>query len=123
MVRVEVPGLRSFSPFPTEASVLHLLASTPGSAAKRVSKPGAADFAYAQPLLSMPSALKRSCVIVILGNGPATGGGWQAFVLQVELLLSAVDATRLGELLWAVLAAKWRWVGLLDEEAAASLAG
>lgn len=185
-MRLEVPGLRSLWPFHTEALVLHLPASAPASAAKRVSEPGAAAFAYSVPLvnrfrvavflqrgsaaqahqgafaaagfeavtvpsyrearqergavvvcpdalfwtpqtarrlLAKPSALRRGCVILLLGNGWATGDGWQAFILQVDLLLSAADATRLGELLGAVLAAKGQLVGLLDEEAAAPLAG
>ncbi|MGQ9752571.1 MAG: type IV pilus twitching motility protein PilT [Thermoanaerobaculaceae bacterium] len=49
VVRVEV--LRSLSPFHTEALVLHLLTSAPGSAAKRVSEAGAA-FAYSIPLVN-----------------------------------------------------------------------
>lgn len=52
VVRVEVPGLRSLSPFHTEAVVLHLLASAPASAAKQVSEAGAAAFAYSIPLVN-----------------------------------------------------------------------
>lgn len=77
----------------------------------------------AQPLLSMPPALRRGCVVVLLGNGWVTGDGWQAFLLQVDLLLNAADATRLGELLRAVLGAKRQLVGVVDAKAAARLAG
>jgi len=75
------------------------------------------------PLLAMPAALRRGCVLVLLSNSFATGDALRAFVLQVDLVVAASDAPRLGELLRAALSAKQKLVALVDEEAAARLAG
>lgn len=76
----------------------------------------------AKTLLSLPPALRQGFVVVLLGNGRATGDGWQSFLLPADLLLSAADAMRLG-VLRAVVAAKRQLAGLLHEESAARLAG
>ncbi|BCW93668.1 MAG: hypothetical protein ACOY7U_03290 [Acidobacteriota bacterium] len=77
----------------------------------------------AQPLLAMPAALRRGCLLVLVNPGAQTGDGWRAFLANVDLLVAAADAPRLGELLRAALAAKKQLVGLLDPEAANRLSG
>lgn len=76
-----------------------------------------------QPLLSMPAALRRGCLVVLVSPGAQTGDGWRAFLANVDLLVSVADTARLGELLRAALAAKKQLVGLLDPEAANRLSG
>lgn len=71
----------------------------------------------------MPAALRRGCLVVLVNAGVQTGDGWRAFLANVDLLVAAADAPRLGELLRAALAAKKQLVGLLDPEAANRLLG
>ncbi|HNX50064.1 MAG TPA: ATPase, T2SS/T4P/T4SS family [Thermoanaerobaculaceae bacterium] len=52
LVRLQMAGLESLTPFQTEAVVLHLLAVAPPSAAARVRQDGAASFAYSVPGVS-----------------------------------------------------------------------
>jgi hypothetical protein len=52
-----------------------------------------------------------------------TGDGFRAFLLQADLVVNPADASRLGELLRAALAAKRQLVMLMDPEAANKLAG
>lgn len=73
------------------------------------------------PLLAMPAAVRRGCLLVLVTPGGQTGDGWGAFVANVDLLVAIGDAPRLGELLRAALAAKRQLVGLLDPEAASRL--
>ena len=84
---------------------------------------GAEDAAHAAVLAAMPPALRRSCVVVLLGAGPATGDGLRAFLLGVDLVVAAGDAVRVGELACAAVAAKRALVAPLDPVAAGRLGG
>jgi twitching motility protein PilT len=52
LVRLKLPGLERFTPFQTEAVVLHLLAQASPAVAARVRQEGAAHFAYSVPGVS-----------------------------------------------------------------------
>jgi twitching motility protein PilT len=52
LVRLNLPGLERFTPFQTEALVLHLLAQASPAAVARVRQEGAAHFAYSVPGVS-----------------------------------------------------------------------
>lgn len=84
---------------------------------------GAEDAAHAAVLAAMPPALRRSCVVVLLGAGPATGDGLRAFLQGVDLVVAAGDAVRVGELACAAVAAKRALVAPLDPVAAGRLGG
>jgi hypothetical protein len=73
------------------------------------------------PLLTMPSAMRRGCVIALVGDGLATGDGMQAFVRGVDLVVARGDLARLGELVAAAVAAKRGLVAQIDPAAAARL--
>jgi hypothetical protein len=72
---------------------------------------------------SMPPAIRRSCVVVLLGPGLTTGDGMRAFLLGVDLVVAAADTARLGELVGAAVASKRSLVSPLDPVAAAKLGG
>jgi ABC-type sugar transport system substrate-binding protein len=76
-----------------------------------------------QVLLAMPPALRRGFVLALLLPTAKTGDGFRAFLLQADLVVNPADASRLGELLRAALAAKRQLVMLMDPEAANKLAG
>jgi hypothetical protein len=71
----------------------------------------------------MPPAIRRSCVVVLVGPGFTTGDGMRAFLLGVDLVVAAADIARLGELVGAAVAGKRTLVALLDPLAAARLGG
>ena len=85
--------------------------------------PEGPDGSHAAALLSMPPTLRRSCVVALVGPGLATGDGMRAFLLGVDLVVSAGDIARLGELVGAALASKRTLVAPLDPTAAAKLGG
>jgi hypothetical protein len=74
-------------------------------------------------LASMPSGLRRSCVVALLGPGLTTWDGARAFLLGVDLVVASADAPRLGELVAAALASKRTLVAPLDPNAAGKLGG
>ncbi|MGD1148795.1 MAG: hypothetical protein ABR961_12695 [Thermoanaerobaculaceae bacterium] len=84
---------------------------------------GDVDPARAAVLAAMPSGLRRSCVAVLIGAGPATGDGLRAFMLGVDLVVAAGDFARVGELAGAAVAAKRALVAPLDPVAAGRLGG
>ena len=71
----------------------------------------------------MPPAVRRSCVVALLGPGLTTGDGMRAFLLGVDLVVAPTDTARLGELVGAAVASKRNLVSLLDPVAAAKLSG
>jgi hypothetical protein len=75
------------------------------------------------PINTMLPAVRRSCVVVLVGPGLATGDAAKAFLLNVDLVVSATDAARLGELVGAALALKRHLVAAVDTAAAARLGG
>jgi hypothetical protein len=75
------------------------------------------------PVLAMPSATRRGCVVVLVGPGLATADGVRAFLLSADLVVAPNDTQRLGELLRTALVTKRDLVALLDPAAAARLAG
>lgn len=75
------------------------------------------------PVHTMLPAVRRSCVVVLVGPGLATGDAAKAFLLNVDLVVSATDAARLGELVGAALALKRHLVAAVDVAAAARLGG
>ncbi len=75
------------------------------------------------PVNTMLPAVRRSCVVVLVGPGLATGDAAKAFLLNVDLVVSATDAARLGELVGAALALKRHMVAAVDTAAAARLGG
>ncbi len=72
---------------------------------------------------ALPTGLRRSCVVVLVGAGLVTGDGFTAFLAGVDLVVGAADAARLGELAGAAVAAKRNLVGALDPAAASHLGG
>ena len=84
---------------------------------------GGLDPAQAAAVAAMPAALRRSCVVVLVGHGLTTGDGFRAFSLGVDLVVGTVDAARLGELAGAAVAAKRALVAPLDPAAASRLGG
>ncbi len=83
----------------------------------------ALEAGQAAALVSMPSGLRRSCVVALIGPGLATWDGARAFLLGVDLVVSQADAIRLGELLSAAVASKRTLVAPLDPNAAGKLGG
>jgi hypothetical protein len=81
------------------------------------------DAAQAAGLASMPAVLRRSCIVVLVGQGFTTGDGFRAFALGVDLVVGTADAARLGELASAAVAAKRALVAPLDPAAAGRLGG
>jgi len=84
---------------------------------------GGLEPARAAALVALPQGLRRSCVVLLVGGGPATGDGLRAFLLGVDLVVAAGDAARLGELAGAAVMAKRALVTPLDPAAAARLGG
>ncbi len=84
---------------------------------------GGLDQAQAAALAALPHGLRRSCVVMLIGGGPATGDGLRAFLLGVDLVVAAGDAARLGEFAGAAVAAKRALVTPLDPAAATRLGG
>ncbi len=84
---------------------------------------GGLDPARAAALAALPQSLRRSCVVVLVGGGPATGDGLRALMLGVDLVVAAGDAARLGDLAGAAVAAKRTLVAPLDPAAAGRLGG
>lgn len=77
----------------------------------------------ARPLAAMPAALRRGCVVVLVGESLVTGDGARAFLLGVDLVVRAGDLASLGELASKALAAKRALVARLDPAAASRLGG
>lgn len=77
----------------------------------------------AQPVATLPNALRRGSVIVLVIPGIATGDGSRAFLASVDLVIAPADSARLGELVAGALQAKRALVGKLDPVAAARLGG
>ncbi len=77
----------------------------------------------AQPLVSMPAPARRGCLVVLVGEGMATGDGLRALVFGVDLLVDGHDVPKLGELVASGLLAKRALVAPLDPVAAARLGG
>jgi hypothetical protein len=75
----------------------------------------------ASSLAAWPSALRRRCVVALLGPGFVTGDGVRAFLLGVDLLVVAGDAGKLGEIMSGALQSKGSLVAPLDPTAAARL--
>ncbi len=82
-----------------------------------------ADLQRFFPVLAMPAAARRGCVVALLGPGLATADGVRAFLLSADLVVAPTETQRLGELLGGALAAKRTLVAMLDPAAAARLAG
>ena len=78
---------------------------------------------HSAALLSMPSGLRRSCVVALVGPGLTTWDGTRAFLLGVDVVVSVADAARLGELIGAAVATKRSLVAPLDPNAATKLGG
>ncbi len=76
------------------------------------------DAAQAAALAAMPPVLRRGCVVVLVGPDLATGDGFRAFALGVDLVVASADAARLGELAGAAVGAKRVLVAPLDPAAA-----
>lgn len=70
-------------------------------------------------LATWPSALRRKCVVALLGPGFVTGDGVRAFLLGVDLLVLAGDVGKLGEIMSCALLTKGALVAPLDPAAAA----
>jgi hypothetical protein len=81
------------------------------------------DAGQSAALLSMPSGLRRSCVVALVGPGLTTWDGTRAFLLGVDVVVSVADAARLGELIGAAVASKRSLVAPLDPNAATKLGG
>lgn len=81
------------------------------------------DAGQAATLVSMPSGLRRSCVVALVGPGLTTWDGTRAFLLGVDVVISLADAARLGELVGAAVASKRTLVAPLDPNAAGKLGG
>jgi hypothetical protein len=77
----------------------------------------------AAALVSMPSGVRRSCIVALVGPGVSTWDGARAFLLGVDLVVAVADAARLGELVSAAVAAKRALVAPLDPNAAGKLGG
>lgn len=75
------------------------------------------------PVVSMPSAVRRGCVVALIGPGLSTGDGSRAYLLSVDLVVGPSDTQKLGELLGSSIVAKRALVALLDPVAATRLAG
>lgn len=72
-------------------------------------------------MLAMPVALRRSCVLVAVGQELVTADAGKAFLMSVDVVVSTSDAGRLGEVYAAALAYKRSLVNVLDPVAAARL--
>ncbi|MFI5143146.1 MAG: hypothetical protein ACHQQS_12225 [Thermoanaerobaculales bacterium] len=83
----------------------------------------AGDAEHIAAIAALPSMLRRSLVVALVGHDLATKDGVRAFLLGVELLVATADLPRLGELLGTALAAKRALVVLLDPAMAARLGG
>lgn len=70
-------------------------------------------------LATWPPAVRRRCVVTLLGPGLATGDGVRAFLLGVDLLVAAADLGRLGEIMACALHTKGVLLAPLDPAAAA----
>jgi hypothetical protein len=85
--------------------------------------PDGLEASQSAALVGMPSGLRRSCVVALLGPGLTTWDGARAFLLGVDLVVSAADGARLGELVSAAVASKRSLVAPLDPSAAGRLGG
>jgi hypothetical protein len=94
-----------------------------GAVAVVLGASGEAGEAAPAAIGGMPPAIRRSCVVVLVGPGLTTGDGMRAFLLGVDLVVAAADAARLGELVGAAVASKRSLVAPLDPVAAARLGG
>lgn len=74
-------------------------------------------------LATWPAAVRRRCVVALLGPGLATGDGVRAFLLGVDLLVSGADLGRLGEIMTGAFQAKGVLLGPLDPATAARFGG
>lgn len=74
-------------------------------------------------LATMPGALRRTCVVVLVGDEMTTGDAGLAFRLGADLTLSSRDLASVGEVVGRAVAAKKALVATLDPAAAARLAG
>jgi hypothetical protein len=83
----------------------------------------AGDGEHLAAIAALPSMLRRSVVVALVGPELTTKDGVRAFLLGVELLVATADLPRLGELLGTALAAKRALVVLLDPAMAARLGG
>lgn len=70
-------------------------------------------------LAGWPPALRRKCVVALLGSGFVTGDGVRAFLLGVDLLVLAGDVGRLGEIMATALLSKGALLAPLDPASAA----
>ncbi|MFH1177627.1 MAG: hypothetical protein V1750_09495 [Acidobacteriota bacterium] len=77
----------------------------------------------ARAIAAMPAALRRGCLVVLVGEGLSTGDGARAFLLGVDLVVKTNDVARIGELLSRALVAKRCLVNPLDPVAAARMGG
>lgn len=73
----------------------------------------------ASSLAAWPSAVRRRCVVALMGPGFVTGDGVRAFLLGVDLLVVAGDVGRLGEIMSGALLSKGALVAPLDPTTAA----
>ncbi|HPC82530.1 MAG TPA: hypothetical protein P5234_04105 [Thermoanaerobaculaceae bacterium] len=70
-------------------------------------------------LASWPTGVRRRCVVALAGPGLLTGDGVRAFLLGVDLLVSAGDLGKLGEIMACALQTKGALLAPLDPAAAA----
>lgn len=74
-------------------------------------------------LATWPAAVRRRCVVALLGPGLVTGDGVRAFLLGVDVLVSGADLGRLGEIMTGALQAKGALLAPLDPATAARFGG
>jgi hypothetical protein len=74
-------------------------------------------------LAGIPPAMRRGCVVVLVGPSFTTGDGMRAFLLGVDLVVATPDVARLGDLVGGAVASKRALVAPLDPLAAAKLGG
>ena len=74
-------------------------------------------------LATWPAAVRRRCVVALLGPGLVTGDGVRAFRLSGDILVSGADLGRLGEIMVGALQAKGALLAPLDPATAARFGG
>ena len=94
-----------------------------GAVAVVLGSSGEAGDAALAPLAGLPAAMRRCCVVVLIGPGLTTGDGMRAFLLGVDVVVGVADTARLGELVGAAVASKRMLVAPLDPVASAKLGG
>jgi hypothetical protein len=77
----------------------------------------------ARPVVTMHSALRRGCVVALVGDDYASLDGTRAFALGVDLVVKRGDLASLGELVNRALTSKRSLVAPLDCAAASRLGG